>query len=69
MTKHCFDFISYTLDLVAFSQRKIHLLRWKLVLDLLSICLIIAVQCKIYRVDEVDDGGAVDVISGTSQEE
>ena len=44
VAKHCFDLVSYTLDLVAFSLRKVHLIRYKLVLDVVSICLIVAVQ-------------------------
>ena len=48
VSKHCFDFVSYTVDLIAFSSRKIHLMRYKLALDIVSICLIVVVQCKLF---------------------
>lgn len=52
--KHCIDFVAYTLDLVAFSQRKTALLKYKLILDLFSISLIVAVQLKLFS-DETQD--------------
>ena len=46
--KHCMDFVGYTLDLVAFSKRKIGLIKYKFLLDIFSVCLIIAVQWKLF---------------------
>ena len=46
--KHCIDFVGYTVDLIAFSKRKIGLIKCKLLLDIFSISLIIAVQWKLF---------------------
>ena len=45
--RHCLDFVTYTLDLVAFSRRNLDLLKWKIPLDIISLILIIAVQGKV----------------------
>ena len=42
--KHCFDFVSYSLDLLAFSSQNTRLFKYKLVLDVISLALIIVVQ-------------------------
>ena len=55
--KHFFDLVGNTLDLIAFSFCKILDLKYKLVLDFISIVLIIAVQCKLFGKDDTGSGG------------
>ena len=57
--RHCLDFVTYTLDLVAFARRNLDLLKWKLPLDIISLILIIAVQGKILGVDAISGEAAM----------
>lgn len=41
--KHCLNMLSYTVDLVAFSMKKVHWIKYKLSLDIVSVILIVAV--------------------------
>ena len=43
VAKHCLDLVSYTVDLMAFTLRRVSLLKYRFILDFISICLIIAV--------------------------
>ena len=54
VAKHCIDFVGYTLDLIALSKRKIGLIKCKLLLDLFSISLIIAVQWILFSEDNIN---------------
>ena len=51
VVKHCLQMMAYFLDLTAFSMRKLHLIKYKLMLDVISIALIIAVQFKLFSTD------------------
>ena len=58
--------IAYSVDLLAFTWRKIDWIRYKLFLDVVSIALIIAVQAHLFSVDYTDEEISV-VQSGPSQ--
>ena len=51
--RHCLDFVSYTLDLVAFAKRNLDILKWKIPLDMFSLCMIIVVQGKVLGADAI----------------
>ena len=61
--RHCMDFVGYTLDLVAFSKRKIGLIKYKLLLDVFSVCLIIAVQWKLFSDNTEDLADSLPVVN------
>mmetsp|Transcript_810 Transcript_810/g.1221 ORF Transcript_810/g.1221 Transcript_810/m.1221 type:complete len:169 (+) Transcript_810:166-672(+) len=71
VVKHCLNMIAYTIELMAFSMRKLDLIKYKLMLDVISIALIIAVQVRLFTAHESDylDGSSATLYNDLSQAE
>ena len=54
-TKHCFDLTANTVDLTAFSKRSLHLMKYRIPFDCISTVLIIVVQLKLFKADDVEE--------------